>query len=124
MNIEQLRADMEAGTQGDWVAPAKYQSEIENTQGLTIASCWHEHAVDKEITLVGVLPCPLDESRANARRIARVPQLERIKLAADALAEFVSLVDRSFGGGRIITFLDGDITQCNKALAAYREATK
>ena len=120
MNYEQLKADMEAGTQGDWCAPSKYPSEIENTQGLTVASCWHEHAVDKEITLVGILPCTLDESRANASRIARVPQLERIALAAEALADAVNNIRRAVNTVWALEARDKAIT----ALAEYREATK
>ena len=119
MNYEQLKADMEAGTQGDWCAPSKYPSEIENTQGLTVASCWHEHAVDKEITLVGILPCTLDESRANASRIARVPQLERIALAAEALEASLKMA---------VLWLEFDgkynVQGMNASLAEYREATK
>lgn len=64
---------------------------------------------------------------ADARRIARVPDLEAEVLrltalveAADALYMFVELVEGSFGGGRVVTFSDSDIEEASTAMATYR----
>lgn len=66
---------MSKHTTGPWVIDPKYLSEVQTPDMLTIASCWHEHAVDKEITITGVLPCSLEESASNARLIAAAPDL-------------------------------------------------
>lgn len=59
----------------------------------------------------------------DARRIARVPDMEAALLAADRMEKFVALVDGSFGGGRVITFSDADIAECKEALTEFRAAT-
>ena len=76
MNIEQLRKDMEAGTQGDW--------DIHNgmsSRPLEVAGAYFAHFSNYS-------DAPPHRA-ANARRIARVPQLERIALAAAALIDDV-----------------------------------
>jgi hypothetical protein len=76
-------------TRGSWIVPQQYPSEIENADGKTIASCWHEHAANRTINVVGVLECSLEESAANARLIAAAPELlEMAKWAEAAIAPF------------------------------------
>ena len=58
-----------------WASPTAYPSEVEREDGKTIASCWHEQAVDKTINLVGVADCSIEESVANARLIAAAAEL-------------------------------------------------
>ena len=108
MNIEQLRADMEAGTQGDW--------DIHNgmsSRPLEVAGCYFAHFSNYSDSP--------PHRAANARRIARVPQLERIALAAEALAKIVD--DSCIPNAEMDedTYLIDTLT---KALAAYREATQ
>lgn len=62
-------------TPGPWSIDPQYLSEVQTPDMLTIASCWHKHAVDQEITITGVLPCSLEESAANARLISAAPDL-------------------------------------------------
>lgn len=54
-----------------WVIEERYLSEVQNAEGKTIASCWHEHAEGREIVLTGVLECSLEESAANAALIVK-----------------------------------------------------
>ena len=101
MNIEQLRKDMEAGTQGDWVVDGR---------GITSTSL---HAMD----------CIIEHvygSEPDARRIARVPQLERIALAAEGLADAVNITAKQ-ELDPIVAWSGSPLT---RALAAYRKATK
>lgn len=62
-------------TSGPWTVPEKFPSEVERSDGKTVASCWHQHAVGKTVTLEDVAPVSLSESRANARLIAAAPEL-------------------------------------------------
>ncbi len=62
-------------TPAPWVIDAAYPSEVQAEGGKTIASCWHQYAVDAVVTLNDVLPCTLEESAANARLIAAAPDL-------------------------------------------------
>jgi hypothetical protein len=121
--FDQIKADREAGTDGDWSSPDKYPSEVEAPCGQTIASCWHEHAVGRTVTLEDVYPCSLSESNANASRIARVPQLERIALAAEEMANSLStLRDEVRMRGGLPRYEAGQAA--DKAIAAFREACK
>ena len=111
MNIEQLRADMEAGTQGEWWDDPS-STEIVVTLGP------HTKYVVADV-----------EDMDDARRIARVPQLERIALAANPLADALSYLI-----AEEVDYMDnnnlGDpekqhgVSQGRKALAGYREAIK
>ena len=107
MDYEQLRKDMEAGTQGDWAADMDEAFHIRDDQGGRIAQM---------IFMAGKFGFGgkrrPEETSANARRIARVPQLERIALAAEELAEEC----RDLGGANVDAIA--------KALAAYRKATQ
>lgn len=78
INIEELRADIEAGTSGDWVA-APYSS----VAGAPIVSSPNGRSIGKVtyFNLGGEFRGHDRESDANRRRIARLPQLEREYLA-------------------------------------------
>ena len=96
MNTEQLRKDIEAGTQGDWVVDGR---------GITSTSL---HAMD----------CIIEHvygSEPDARRIARVPQLERIALAAELFADIVD---------DFCQVSDDPIQRLIDAVDSFREATK
>lgn len=62
-------------TPGPWRIFDPYWSEIQTTDQETVASCWHEQADGKSITVRGVLLCSVEESAANARLIAAAPDL-------------------------------------------------
>jgi hypothetical protein len=94
MNIEQLRADMEAGTQGDW------EHDAPNLRVVSLPNR-------------GVCALVYD---TDGRRIARVPQLERIALAAEALANTCDDVFDNIDAVGTVEFY--------RALDAYREATQ
>jgi hypothetical protein len=107
MNYEQLKADMEAGTQGDW------EHDAPNLRVVSLPNR-------------GVCALVYD---TDGRRIARVPQLERIALAAPDLAEMLNAfiiaevyyMDRNNLGD---PELQHKVVWGRKALAAHREATK
>lgn len=65
----------ETFTPGPWRVNAKYPSEVDAPNGLTVASCWHEEAVGVTVQLVDVLDCSPEESIANAHLIAAAPDL-------------------------------------------------
>ena len=109
MNFEQLKADMEAGTQGDWVKDSGESLKVRNGSG-SIAMIMQTHLNGRRTS---------QEVSANARRIARVPQLERIALAAEALAEAALKYQRA----DFETVISASDKLTNR-LAAYREATK
>ena len=128
MDFDQLRADMEAGTQGDWFAgwgEGLTGPSMSNAQAGTNAGMYPIGASDRSCVGATSSATPV----IDARRIARVPQLERIALAAEALAEMLD----AFIGAEV-DYMDtnnlGDPGQQHnviwgrKALAAYREATK
>ena len=106
MNYEQLKADTEAGTQGDWVKDSGESLKVRNGSG-SIAMIMQTHLNGRRTS---------QEVSANARRIARVPQLERIALAAEALANTCDDVFDNIDAVGTSEFYT--------ALAAYREATK
>ena len=119
MNYEQLKADMEAGTQGDWVFkphdPYSWGDPDEVRAGHRTICC----NTDYYPTPVGV---------DDQRRIARVPQLERIALAAQRLYHATDFMadndpDDVVADGGITAIMVG-LKEIRKALAAYREATK
>lgn len=104
--FDQIKADREAGTPGDWSAIPMHISEdepyVEAQEGWRIANA---------------------SSDVNARRIARVPQLERIALAAEGFAALAEdmMEDLVKHGG--YTFED-DFKAELDALTAFREACK
>lgn len=85
INTEELRADIEAGTPGDWIA-APYSSVV----GAPIASSQNGRSIGQVtyFNLGGKFSGQDRESDANARRIARLPQLEREYLAMREALEF------------------------------------
>ena len=107
MNFEQLKADMEAGTQGDWVTGPHSETQVSGTTSVCSTGGWYDSKIDPETQYKMQL--------ANARRIARIPQLERIALAAEALVNLWQDISR---------FKNEDRKAALDALRAYREATK
>ena len=97
MDYEQLKKDMEAGTQGDWWDDPR-STEIIVTLGP------HTKYVVADV-----------EDIDDARRIARVPQLERIALAGRLFADIVEDFCQTS---------DGSSQHLIDALNNYREATK
>ena len=95
--VEQLRKDMEAGTQGDWWADPRSTEII-------VSSGPHTKYVVADV-----------EDIDDARRIARVPQLERIALAAEEL--YVATLN--YQAHKL-----GTVLKLGKAQDKYREATK
>ena len=116
MNIEQLRKDMEAGTQGDW-----FEGWGDGLTGPSMARALD--ATDSGMHPIGtseggcVGAVSTETPIVDARRIARVPQLERIALAAEAMAKTLQTIAN-----------DPENIEpwflARQALAAYREATK
>lgn len=105
--IEDIKRDRREGSDGPW-RKTPDSGEISSKDGAYVARA------------IGVVS---REGGANARRIARVPEMESALMASEGLAVFAALVDASFGGGRVITFSDADIAECKEALAAFRAAT-
>jgi hypothetical protein len=76
-----------AHTPGPWAVFSEYPSEVQTASNQTIASCWHAACEGLDISLIGILPCTLEESAANARLIAAAPDLlAALKSAYYALA--------------------------------------
>ncbi len=117
MDIKEVIADREAGIAENWVVKWR-------TDGTSIISMG---SVESGPHMQADLPFEKDWIRdvANARRIARVPELEAAVIAAEELADMVdtfrSRGPTPAGGGRVI--LEIDIVNLERALAAYREAT-
>ena len=109
MNIEQLRKDMEAGTHGDWdnKGTHKLPTDFGVFAGHRAICSAGGYSDGKEKTY--------GENKANARRIARVPQLERIALAAEEL--YVATLN--YQAHKL-----GTVLKLGKAQDKYREATK
>ncbi|MFV1798209.1 hypothetical protein [Phaeobacter sp. Ay1a-4a] len=97
--FEHIKSDREAGTRTPWrmstvktscgvchkIGPFKYNN------GKETDACVYE---DYPWTT----PSKMSEPEANARRIARVPQLERIALAAEALLNSIEVGFDEHGG--------------------------
>ncbi len=81
-----IKRDKAEGTQGDWAADPDHQSEVNAPNGLTVATCWFEDAVGVRLIVNGINPVSSRESKANARRVSRLPALEDVALAAEAMA--------------------------------------
>lgn len=103
IDIDNLKADREAGTPGPWVLEypdATWGIVPGSKRGYIFMSCFFEKGDGHDVR--------------NARRIARVPDLETAVIAAEALADAVT------GYSDQSTMPD----QIGEALAAYREVTK
>lgn len=62
-------------TSGPWTVNARYISEVDAPNGLTVASCWHANTDGQTIIVTDVNPVSLEESAANARLISKAPEL-------------------------------------------------
>lgn len=80
IDIAALVADREAGTQGPWVVHEEPEEQID--------ICAADRPVGRFVPIMsrgmGYNDNVDDESRANARRIARVPDMEAALIAQDA----------------------------------------
>ena len=107
--FDDIRRDVEAGTPGSW------NSEAGNGPASSWAKAsvgvWSEHKYDSALALdddefdpddekwvLGIWGKIGEEDLANARRIARVPELERIALAAEEAAKEALAVVRDWDG--------------------------
>lgn len=121
--FDEIRRDMEAGTPGPWVhngrTGVKASGSVDTYSGAvwgSIAFAEPTRANDfegREWTCAG------DET-ANARRIARVPQLEAIALAAGELAKVAGAFDSAISDPKGNAG-SARVSMCN-ALAALRKA--
>ena len=124
--FDDIERDAKAGTPGDWsvceydAGNILWWSGLPSVQANEEQDCaivhwdgfvqefWRSPNGDKQI-------------QANARRIARVPQIERIALAAKMLAEIIDMPVQSHGDlGRY----HYDWVVIDAALAAFREAAE
>ncbi len=64
-----------AHTPGPWKVDPRYPSEVQTLDDRSISSCWHSQCEGQDITLIGILPCSLEESAANACLMAAAPDL-------------------------------------------------
>ena len=117
--IDDIKRDREAGTQGPWEwDKPEYWPDWDEREGY-LGGVYHG---DGSVILFGdnttYYPCEgKPPSEHDARRIARVPDMEAALLAADALADLVSEL--------LETVPDTDWDRAaHSALDAYREATK
>ena len=128
MDYEQLRKDMEAGTQGDWVWIS--DSHLENVfQENCYAGAGFLEWVEEINESLNPYAVGVSVSKeANARRIARVPQLERIALAAEGLAKEVEYLRGAAPLGDYqypqMSIGEAVVVDALEALAAYRKATQ
>ena len=119
--IEQIKRDREAGTPGPWQRAKSLRNHrlddfnVDGPDRRGICSTGG-YADGKEGTH--------DENKANARRIARVPDLEAALLAADELATAASWLADSSQLEIGHDYDDGKdpLSVINNALAAYRAA--
>ena len=107
--FSELRGLMAEATPLPWVGPAQYPSEVEDGDGLTIASCWHEHAVGASITIQGVLPCSLAESASNAALIVA---------AVNALPALLDERDRLIGENERLRLIATDAALLGQVVAS------
>ena len=114
--IDDIKRDREAGTPGRWVAESS-----------PITSSINAPDAEK-YTDIGYLS--LGDHAGNARRIARVPDMEDALLAADRLADaYDELVDAYENSSPFMGEIGQDRLMAaergiKQAAAAYREATK
>ena len=132
--IEQIKADREAGTAGPWAkmhdhpnpdvaaSLARIQPKVErvwNGNEIAMVFCC-DHIEDGR-----------QEQEYNARRIARVPDMEAALLAADELADAMgecvdkleSVIRGEFDGAWGEGEIENLLLPYVKTLAAYRKAT-
>jgi|GEM_PF-5395978 len=119
MDIEQIKADMAAGTPGPWRRTLSGKSKVPSEFGV-------ENVKRRGVCSTGGYEDGRDgtyeENKANARRIARVPDLEAriiadsaVRAAADALAEAVRKVIEEGVQDRVTPWRkDGVISKMDK----------
>lgn len=105
--IEQIKKDVEVGTPGDW--------ELEKPNGTWGRIPGTEHGYIFMSCIIDGYP---NADEANARRIARVPQMETALLAAEELAGAVESWENAAVDH--MEFQD----KLFAALSAYRSATE
>lgn len=86
--IDQIKQDREAGTDGPWLNDDLLVYSLRPCKSWIGADSW-ENSWQAHITRDGQRKTPLSEVKANARRIARVPDMENALLAAEELAGFL-----------------------------------
>ena len=110
--FDQIEMDREAGTDLPWV----------DEHDLPYGRMPRVHVTQKGALIceVGNVATSQDEWEGLARRIARVPDLEAIALAAEKMAEAVDLLfDQVSDGG---SYTEATALKLNEALTAYRAA--
>lgn len=104
--FDDIRKDLERGTPGDWVADGWDQDKICG-KGI------FDHEIARKV----------ETGRVDARRIARVPQLERIALAAEKLGAVIDemwLSDQGYFKG--MTWEDA--AKVDEAIHKFNKAIK
>lgn len=112
MDWDQMQADIEAGTKGDWEVSGDNGRVLAHFEGMGF---WEiANATDTKITgESGFVYDAGGDKETNARRIARVRRLEALALAGRDLAkELKTLHDAEFSGS------------LRRALAAWEAAEK
>jgi len=115
ISFDEIERDAKAGTPGDW-------ERTPNGMGKGLSEFSIQGHGRRGICSTGGYEDGKDgtfeENKANARRIARLPDLERIALAANELADSVD---------SLLEYMRGHDDGCGKtsaALTAFREATQ
>ena len=111
--FDDIKRDREAGTPGPWCIPPR--PIFGDYCGSYVPTDWDGCG---RLAVFHVTAGP-KHAAPNARRISRAPQLERIALAAEALARLLSEPVRSDDG-----LYDFDQDSVDGALAAFREAAE
>lgn len=133
--IDDIKRDREAGTPGRWVSPYELydngwelETGGENTYVGIGPKCAGQSKPPVAITAVESAFGRDAVVDANARRIARVPDMEAALLAADRLAYEAGFLNSAspLGGysDRQLSIDRAVVADILKALAAYREAVK
>ena len=119
--FDDIEADVKLGTTGDFTAVDSATTgdwSIFDLEGSLLGECFADIRFANE--------CSDVEAAANACRFARVPQLERIALAAKKLEASANRLTRKkvspLTGGRLI--LERDVLNLAREIAAFREACK
>lgn len=111
MNIEDIKADREAGTPGPWL--------VEREGGTWLRTSDHK---DAYIAMSCIRDDPSEKAHdvINARRIARLPELEVAVIAAEKLADAAQAIADDYDVGHWSEYKESALVV---ALSAYREAT-
>lgn len=82
INLTELLADREAGTSGEWRVDPQWPADIQDAEGYEIGSIFESRNVGEEWLIAGPVRADEGEALANARRIARLPDLEAAYIEA------------------------------------------